>query len=47
MHKDEKEVYNLMKPYARFSSKAQHEELCKALVDEKRLQKKIQELAGY
>ncbi len=33
MQKDEREVHNMMKEYARFSSKEQHDQLCKMMVD--------------
>jgi hypothetical protein len=35
MQKDEKEVYNMMKPFARFSSKQEHEQLCKSILEER------------
>ena len=41
LNKDEKVIYNLMKPFARFSTKEQHENLCQSLIGEKKLMKRI------
>ena len=45
--KDEREIIHLLKPFARFNSKADHDALVKAILDEHRIRKRIDKLKGY
>lgn len=35
--KEEKEIYNMMKPFARFSTKEEHEKLVMGIIKEKQV----------
>jgi len=39
--KEEKDIYQLLKPLARFNSKEEHEELINNIIEERRLKQKI------
>ena len=40
--KEEKEIYNMMKVFARFSSAKEHEELVKGIIREKQIRQRIE-----
>jgi transcriptional adapter 2-alpha len=45
--KEEKEIYNMMKVFARFSSAKEHEELVKGIIREKQIRQRIEELKDF
>jgi len=45
--KEEKEIYNMMKVFARFSSAKEHEELVKGIIREKQIRQRIEELKEF
>ena len=45
--KEEKEIYNLLKIFARFNSQQDHEELVQGIYKEKMLRQRIEELRFY
>lgn len=45
--KEEKEIYNSLKPFARFSTPEDHEKLISGLIRERELRKRIDELSFY
>ncbi|KRX06785.1 Homeodomain protein [Pseudocohnilembus persalinus] len=45
--KEEKEIYNMMKPFARFSTKEEHEKLVMGIIKEKQIRQRIEELRTY
>ena len=45
--KEEKEIYNALKPFARFSTPEEHEKLISGLLRERELRKRIEELSFY
>lgn len=45
--KDEREIYNMLKPFARFHSEEEHEKLVKNIVKERNIRKRIEELMAY
>jgi len=45
--KEEKEIYNLLKIFARFNSQQDHEELVQGIYKEKMLRQKIEEMRFY
>ncbi len=45
--KDEKELYNFMKVFARYNTPENHEKLVKALIKEKQIKEKIEELIMF
>ena len=45
--KEEKEIYNLLKVFARFNTPEEHEKLVQGIYKERMLKKKIEELRFY
>jgi transcriptional adapter 2-alpha len=45
--KEEKEIYNMLKPFARFHTEEEHENLIKNIVKERNIRKRIEELMAY
>ena len=45
--KEEKEIYNLLKEFARFNTPEEHEKLVQGIYNEKMLKKKMDELRFY
>ena len=45
--KEEKEIYNILKIFARFNSQQEHEELVQGIYKEKMLRQRIEELRFY
>jgi transcriptional adapter 2-alpha len=45
--KEEKEIYNMLKPFARFHSEDEHEKLVQNIVKERTIRKRIEELMAY
>lgn len=45
--KEEKDIYNALKPFARFSTPEEHEKLIEGLMRERELRKRIEELSFY
>ncbi len=45
--KDEREIIHLLKPFARFHSKIDHDNLVRAIIDEHRIRKRIEKLKVY
>ena len=44
---EEKEIYNLMKIFARFQTKEEHEALVQNIIKERNLRRRIEELKAY
>jgi transcriptional adapter 2-alpha len=45
--KEEKEIYNLMKVFARFNTAEDHEKLVQGIIKEKQIRQRIEELKFY
>ena len=45
--KEEKEIYNLMKVFARFNTSEDHEKLVQGIIKEKQIRQRIEELKFY
>ena len=45
--KEEKEIYNMMKVFARFSSPEEHEQLVQGIIKEKQIRVRIEELKEF
>ncbi len=45
--KEEKEIYNLMKVFARFNTADDHEKLVQGIIKEKQIRQRIEELKFY
>jgi len=45
--KDEKEIYNILKPFARFCSQEEYESLVEGIAQERELRRRIEVLLSY
>jgi len=45
--KEEKEIYNLLKPFARFQSPEDHEQMVQGIIKQKEIQRRIDELVAF
>jgi len=45
--KEEKEIYNMMKVFSRFSKPEEHENLVRSIIKEKQIRQRIEELKTY